>query len=70
MLKDNFVFSFELTKTFFYCLDSYFAENKTKQMSSFTKGHQCCEHRTDVKAAFVFSVRWCLQMILTTVEIY
>lgn len=43
-----------------------------KKRSNFLyeKRIQCCEHGTGIKAAFVFSVRWCLQVILTTVEVY
>lgn len=33
-------------------------------------GHLCREPRAGVEAAFVFSVSWCLQMTLTTVEVY
>jgi hypothetical protein len=32
--------------------------------------HLCCEPRAGAKAAFVFSVRWCLQPTLTSVGVF
>lgn len=48
----------------------FFPSAGAKEKSSLCTGSPCCEPGARVEAAFVFSVSWCLQQILTTVEVY